>query len=310
MAKERALKEGLEFFPLDVDFFSDTKILLIESKFGFSGSIVATRLLCSIYRNGYFIKWNDGEALAVARLTGNGVTWEVVNQIVTGLIDCDFFDRGMFEAFGILTSRGIQKRWLKIIDDCNRKARIKSDFDLTMNNQKSDLLPQKSEESPQSKVKESRVEEIKVEESKVDDAHDPLDGKNEELVNAICENFEVKKITLSPKYNLVCEFVDCVSNQGELDTASNVLEKYKAYKARSQEQKHGVKTWLGTKENHFRDGEWIAIDWDLKLKNYERNGDKQHQGTPPAASATITPGRGFGDLRTYRAKRDGSQKSP
>src|SRR5687767_6806578 len=115
MAKERTLKEGLDFFPLDIDYFDDSKILMIESKFGLAGSTVATRLLCAIYRQGYYLRWNDGEALVMARKVGNGMTWEIVNEIVKGLLGCDFFDGQMFEAYGILTSHGIQTRWQKII---------------------------------------------------------------------------------------------------------------------------------------------------------------------------------------------------
>lgn len=316
MGKERTIKEGLEYFPLDVDYFDDSKILMIESKFGLSGSMVATRLLCSVYRQGYYMRWSDDEALVLARKVGNGITWETVKQIVAGLIDCGFFDKRMFDDFGILTSRGIQQRWSKIISDCNRKAKIKSEFNILiqceksdLNGESSDLSGKKSEELQQSKVKESKVEEKKENESISDlrKLNPDMVQKAADLTEAICAYFEVKTITMSPKYNMVCEFVSSVSHRNELDIAALALKNYVAYKARSKEAKHAVKNWIGTKENHFQDGEWITTDWDLKNKNYV-DSNKQHQGAPPAASSTIESGREFGNIRTYRANRGGAAK--
>ena len=55
----RPNKMGLDYFPFDVDFFNDEKIVAISGEFGIKGEIVVIKLLCAIYRNGYFILWND-----------------------------------------------------------------------------------------------------------------------------------------------------------------------------------------------------------------------------------------------------------
>ena len=55
----RPTKKGLDYFPFDVDFFEDEKIAAISGEFGLKGEIVAVKLLCAIYRNGYFILWSD-----------------------------------------------------------------------------------------------------------------------------------------------------------------------------------------------------------------------------------------------------------
>ncbi|UVQ81022.1 DUF4373 domain-containing protein [Parabacteroides distasonis] len=81
----RPNKEGLDYFPFDVDFFSDEKIGSISGEFGIKGEITAIKLLCAIYRNGYFILWND--ALKMSLLRGlPGISLELLEQIVTRLV--------------------------------------------------------------------------------------------------------------------------------------------------------------------------------------------------------------------------------
>jgi hypothetical protein len=57
----RPVKSGLDYFPVDVDFFEDRKIKYLFAIFGLKGEAIALRLLCRIYRNGGFLPWNDDE---------------------------------------------------------------------------------------------------------------------------------------------------------------------------------------------------------------------------------------------------------
>ena len=50
----RPTKEGLDYFPLDVDVFEDEKIEAIAGEFGLKGEIAVIKLLCAIYKKGYF----------------------------------------------------------------------------------------------------------------------------------------------------------------------------------------------------------------------------------------------------------------
>lgn len=51
----RPIKEGLDYFPLYVDIFEDEKIEAISGEFGIKGEIIVVKLLCAIYKKGYFI---------------------------------------------------------------------------------------------------------------------------------------------------------------------------------------------------------------------------------------------------------------
>lgn len=109
MARPR--KQRLEYFPLDVDFFLDDKIVILGSEFGPKGEIAAVKLLCAIYRNGYYLEWND---LAKARfLQDIGGPMSAVEAIISRMIKIKFLDKDMFENEGVLTSPGIQRRFFE-----------------------------------------------------------------------------------------------------------------------------------------------------------------------------------------------------
>jgi Domain of unknown function (DUF4373) len=110
----RPIKGGLDYFPMDVDFFEDDKIQLIDSEFGEKGVLIAIRLLSKIYKeNGYYYQWGYDECLLFSRNAGKGIVPSLVGEVLNGLIRRSFFDKGVFEKFKILTSNGIQKRFLE-----------------------------------------------------------------------------------------------------------------------------------------------------------------------------------------------------
>jgi hypothetical protein len=109
----RTNKTGIDYFPFDIDFFQDDKIQLIEAEFGIKSSMIAIRLLCKIYKEGYFYQWGGDECLLFAKNAGAEFVPGAVDEVVKGLVRRCFFDKGCFDRFGILTSKGIQKRYFE-----------------------------------------------------------------------------------------------------------------------------------------------------------------------------------------------------
>ena len=105
----RPNKIGLDYFPLDVDFFEDEKILAISGEFAVKGEVIALRLLCEIYRNGYFVEYSGLLKNKLARL--GGISAGLVDEVVSKLVKYGFFDGSLFREQNILTSKGIQKRF-------------------------------------------------------------------------------------------------------------------------------------------------------------------------------------------------------
>ena len=106
----RPLKTGLNYFPLDVDFFDDPKLLAVAVEHGPLGQAAAVVLLCAIYRNGYYLSWTPETIVTVARQLP-GINILKIKEIVSTLVAWDFFDKTLFQQEHVLTSRGIQQRF-------------------------------------------------------------------------------------------------------------------------------------------------------------------------------------------------------
>lgn len=109
----RSPKVGLDYFPMDVHM--DDKLELIEAQFGVKGFAVVVKLWQRIYaERGYYCEWDEDIALVFsARLPGMNAN--VVSDILCASIRRQLFDKDLFEKYGILTSRGIQKRYFEAV---------------------------------------------------------------------------------------------------------------------------------------------------------------------------------------------------
>lgn len=114
----RPQKTGLDYFPLDTVL--DKKFELIEAEYGLTGFAIVVKLLQEIYRgDGYYGEWTEEVALLFSRKVGEG--YNVVSEIVRASVRRGIFDKDMFDRFSILTSRGIQERYLEAV---SRRANV------------------------------------------------------------------------------------------------------------------------------------------------------------------------------------------
>ena len=183
------MKRGIDYFSFDVDFFEDEKIQFISARFGIKGEIFTIRLLTRIYRVGYYIHWDDDAAFLFSKVAGRGeIAPDLANSIVHELVKRGFFNKSLFNSFRILTSRGIQERYLKA---CERRKFVEVDqkyllvdpqnfknihvltssthskdrciHDVNISNGNVYISKKNDNVFPQSKVKESKVKESKGE---------------------------------------------------------------------------------------------------------------------------------------------------
>ena len=162
----RPTKQGLEYFPLDVDFFQDLKIRKIIRVYGDSATSILICILCMIYKdNGYYIKWDEDTAFIISEILNSDE--EKISLVVSKAIEIDFFNKEVFLKFSILTSRAIQKRFQLIIKNSKlKRSKIEDNLNLLGVNteemgKSSEETPITSEESTQSKVKESKEKKSK-----------------------------------------------------------------------------------------------------------------------------------------------------
>lgn len=124
----RPNKYNLQYFPLDVSFFEDHKLLMIEEDYGFKGGYIAIRLLAMVYEQGYYLDWEDNKEFSIAKRIGNGVASALVSDVLKSCLKHKLFDQSLFDKHMVLTSKGIQKRWLLVMTQLRRKVEIDSEF--------------------------------------------------------------------------------------------------------------------------------------------------------------------------------------
>jgi DnaD/phage-associated family protein len=107
----RPQKEGLDYFPLDVDIDQDDKVAVIEAQHGVTGFAVVIKLLMKIYKNGYFYQWTEKEQLLFSRLVN--VDINELNVIINDCVKWGLFSEKLYQEGQILTSKGIQLRYLE-----------------------------------------------------------------------------------------------------------------------------------------------------------------------------------------------------
>lgn len=107
----RPQKEGLIYFPLDVDMADDDKVILIQAQHGVTGFGILIRLLMELYRNGYYYAWTEREQLIFSNRVN--VDLKTLREVISDALKWGFFHQKLYDEYGILTSRGIQKRYLE-----------------------------------------------------------------------------------------------------------------------------------------------------------------------------------------------------
>ena len=109
----RQNKVGLDYFELDCQM--EEKVRLIQAEYGLKGFAVFVRLLQKIYgEHGYYCEWTqDSELLFMSENGLNSGSLQLLRNIVSACIRRNIFSDRLLIEYGILTSCGIQKRYLK-----------------------------------------------------------------------------------------------------------------------------------------------------------------------------------------------------
>lgn len=145
----RPNKEGLDYFPFDTNLFQDIRIRkLIKYQSGKAVTVYAL-LLCIIYKDGYYMRWDKELPFIISEQTGFEEAY--VLEVINSCLKLGLFSNELYTSDGILTSRGIQERYKKICDLCRRKSEI-SEFSLIS----SEEIPISSEEKPINSAKSTQ----------------------------------------------------------------------------------------------------------------------------------------------------------
>jgi Domain of unknown function (DUF4373) len=105
--------EGLRYMQLDVDVSDNDKIDMLMDKYGHKGFAFWTLIHARIFKNSYYWEQEDVKVNRFCRKILR-VTRDEYDQMVTYSLEINVFDQGMYKQYNILTSDGIQERYLVI----------------------------------------------------------------------------------------------------------------------------------------------------------------------------------------------------
>ena len=109
----RPPKKGLDYFPLNCH--SDTKTKLVEANFGLLGFAITVKLWQQIYADeGYYMVWDEDTGLLFSK--DNNIEPKLASDVVDECIKRGIFDQEKFQKYSILTSKGIQERYLTMTE--------------------------------------------------------------------------------------------------------------------------------------------------------------------------------------------------
>lgn len=121
-AMARIAKSGLEYFPFDIDFFQDIRIRKLIKRQGGKAVTVYALLLCLIYKNGYYMQWDDELPFIGSEMSGFDEAY--VSEVIKTCLSLGLFDKNLYDTEQVLTSRGIQVRYCNIQRLNKRMSRI------------------------------------------------------------------------------------------------------------------------------------------------------------------------------------------
>lgn len=109
----RPFKARIDYAGWSVDMFdNDTKIDKLIDAHGWIGFSVWFYLCQRAYgSDGYFYRWGFADGASTARKMGGGIGSGTIREVVGYCLQIGLFDNGVFDRWGVLTSRGIQRRY-------------------------------------------------------------------------------------------------------------------------------------------------------------------------------------------------------
>lgn len=114
----RNRKVGLDYFPMDVDFFQDIRIRKLIKYQGGKAVTVYALLLCIIYKQGYYMRWDEELPFIISEQTGFEEAY--IQEVFKCCLVVGLFSKELYDSDKVITSKGIQERYKSICDQLRR----------------------------------------------------------------------------------------------------------------------------------------------------------------------------------------------
>ena len=121
----RRKKTGLNYFPLFGELFTGEKMRECERCLDNTGENLTKRLILRgivvqvysiILASNYYLDWNKDTEKQICNSIGNGINPESLKPYLDAMMCSNFLNRRLFDEYKVLTSRGLQQKWMMIIN--------------------------------------------------------------------------------------------------------------------------------------------------------------------------------------------------
>lgn len=288
----RAKKRGLDYFPVDVNLFSDTRVRVLFAKYGAEGCWLYMYLMSAILRDGYYVELTeDFVSVAAADLH---LDPDKALEMIQFMCRKNLLDETLCIEKEILTSREIQETFREVKCSHGRGAEVRREYWLLDGKQPANLTFEGenmsencSDKSPSNDeillrnpdmsenyaLKESKEKERKAEERKlslVPDGTCPPDcGAIIEQYNSICTALPKVRDLTEPRKKAIKSALKRLGQEG-------LIELFR---------KTAASDFLSGRKN-----DWHAtFDWILKPANLTKIIEGNYDNAAPTSQATLAP---------------------
>ncbi|MDP2728978.1 MAG: DUF4373 domain-containing protein [Dehalococcoidales bacterium] len=188
----RPIKEGLDYFPHDTDAVNDEKLEALRALYGNDGYAFFFILLERIYRSpNSELAISDAETIQILSKKV-GVTEQKFNEMLVTALKRRCFDDNLYKERGVLTSNGIKKRAVVVIE---KREQMRSQYQKTkLKTISSPISSPISDEKTREETLQSKVKKRKEKKSTVKKPDNNLpDWLNKETWDAFLEMRKEKK---------------------------------------------------------------------------------------------------------------------
>lgn len=121
----RKAEPGIKYYRMECNHIRNKKVRLLFNEFEATGYWIWQCILSTAYENkGYYFDCNDKEAMELFASEVCKKRVSQVEEIIAGCIRRSLFDKGVYDAFGVLTSPEMQEIYLDATAERRRKGTI------------------------------------------------------------------------------------------------------------------------------------------------------------------------------------------
>lgn len=252
-------KKGIRYFNIECEH--EDKLEYILAKHGIAGYGIVIQLWRKIYQiEGYFCDWKEKNKYLFAK--NIGVSVEELNLVIDTCFEEKIFNEEKFKEYHVLTSAGVQKRWLKIVKDCKRK-----DTDIDENLDLTGVTPEKKPKTPENPAETQSVDIQSKEEQTIEEEKKPKYDRDEFFEVGILKFFGFSEMPFhNQQAKILNECCRAVFLRYEFEYFKKQCLDYKQYiELIGQQYRKNFADFIGKQSECFNDGFWRSENWEQKI---------------------------------------------